>query len=166
MDLLAVGIVKSPHGVKGELMVHSFSGSTDRWPELREARFRNRTGERSCIIESVRSVHGGALLKLKGCDSREKAQGFVGCEVWVERGYACPLSAEEYYTADLCRCSVFFHSERIGAVRAVLNSGRSQFLEIVDDGGKAHVVPFTDHFIGEVDPAAGRIALKEDCIVR
>jgi 16S rRNA processing protein RimM len=166
MDLLSVGIVKAPHGVRGEIMVRSFSGSTENWKRLREAQFGNRTVRRCLKIATQRPVHGGALMKLDGCDSREQAQAMVGSEVWVKREYACNLSAGEYYTADLCGCRVFFEDEPIGAVRSVMEAGPSQLLEIVTDDGRVHLIPFTDHFIGEVDPADGRISLREDCIVR
>jgi ribosomal 30S subunit maturation factor RimM len=95
-----------------------------------------------------------------------KAQALVGEELWAGREFACPLSSGEYYTADLCRCGVFFGNERIGDVRAIVEAGRSQLLEITAADGRVLLLPFTDRFFGEVDVKAGRISLKEDDIVR
>jgi 16S rRNA processing protein RimM len=166
MDLLAIGIVKAPHGVRGELTVRSFSGSTENWKKLREASFRKGEASRIRKIESMRPVLGGALMRVEGCDTREKAQELVGSELWAERVFACPLSSGEYYTADLCKCDVFFGDERIGAVRSIMEAGPNQLLEIRSADGRTLMVPFIDRFIGEVDITACRISLKEDYIVR
>ena len=56
--------------------------------------------------------------------------------------------------------------QRIGAVRAVWDGGRSQLLEVAAPDGKTHLVPFLEHFIREVDLSKGRIALREAEIVR
>jgi 16S rRNA processing protein RimM len=166
MDLLAIGIVKAPHGVKGEVMVHSFSGSVEKWDRLREASFRKANIRRVLRIVSLRPVPGGALMKVEGFDTPEEAREIAGSELWVDREYASPLEAGEFHTADLCRCSVFFGEERIGAVRSICDAGSSQLLEIRAADGRIFLVPFIDHFIGEVDVEAGRISLREDYIIR
>jgi 16S rRNA processing protein RimM len=166
MDLLAIGIVRAPHGVKGELRVQSYSGSVENWGGLREVCFRKGMASRTRRIVSLRPAAGGALLWVEGCDTREKAQALVGEELWAEREFACTLSAGEYYTADLCRCGVFWGDERIGDVRSVVDAGPHQLLEIAMADGRALLIPFIERFFGEVDVKAGRISLKEEDIIR
>jgi 16S rRNA processing protein RimM len=165
-DLLAVGVVTSTYGVGGELKVKSFSGETGHLVALREVVFRKRGVGRLLRIESVRPRPLGAIVKIAGIDAPETARALVGWEMWVPRSKAAKLSDGEYYMADLCRCAVWFGEERIGNVRAVLDAGASQMLEIENGGGRVFLVPFTDHFIGEVNPEQGRIFLKEDEIAR
>jgi ribosomal 30S subunit maturation factor RimM len=58
MDLLAIGVVRSPHGVKGELRVQSYSGSVENWSGLREACFRKGKAGRIRVIVSLRPSSG------------------------------------------------------------------------------------------------------------
>ena len=84
----------------------------------------------------------------------------------MPRPQAARLLDGEYYAADLCRCRLWFGEEEIGSVRSVWDGGPSQLLEVQGKAGRTFLVPFTDHFIGDVDLATGKIFLKEDEIVR
>ena len=54
----------------------------------------------------------------------------------------------------------------MGAIRSVWEGGPAQLLEVVGKEGKTWLVPFSEHFIGDVDLEAGKISLKEDEIIR
>jgi len=164
--LLAVGVIVGTSGVHGELKSKSFSGGPYRLESLDEAVFRKGAREKKLRIESARQHPRGIVLKLVGLDTPEAARGLVGYEIWVPREHAARLGEGEYYTADLCKCSVWFGSELIGAVRSVCEGGTNQLLEVENRLGKVFLVPFTDHFVGKVDVVAGRICLLEDEIVR
>ena len=90
----------------------------------------------------------------------------MGSEIWVPRAAASPLSNGEYYAADLCRCRLWFGEEEVGAVRSVWDGGPSQLLEVVGKEGRTFLVPFSEHFVGDVDLEAGTIRLKDDEIIR
>jgi 16S rRNA processing protein RimM len=165
-DLLAVGVVRAAHGVKGELAVKCFSGDVERFDGLRDAVLRKGDAERIVKIESTRSVSAGILILVEGIDTREKALRLVGFELWVGRGYAVPLSEGEYYEADLCRCSVHRKGELIGRVKSVRDAGPNQLLEVAGVEGATFLVPFIDRFIGDVDVRSGRIELREEYIIR
>jgi 16S rRNA processing protein RimM len=163
---MAVGVVTGTHGVSGWLKVRSYSDQSDHLVALHEALFRKGVAERVMPLESVRAMPHGVLLKIQGVDTPERARGLVGNEIWVPRAQASRLLEGEYYVADLCRCSVWFGEEEIGSVRSVWEGGPSQLLEVLGREGKTHLVPFIDHFVGEVDIGKGRIFLREDEIVR
>lgn len=164
--MLAVGVVTATHGLAGEVRSTSFSGEPGRFQAIREAVFRSGKGERVLRIETARPHPRGVILKIAGIDTPEQARAIVGSEIWIPRGMAGTLGEGEYYTADLCTCRLWFGNELIGDVRSVWEGGPAQLLEIVAPSGKTFLVPFIDHFIGDVDIAGGRIFLKEDEIVR
>jgi 16S rRNA processing protein RimM len=99
-------------------------------------------------------------------DTPEKARALVGSELWVPRAKAARLLPGEFYMADLCRCRLWLGGEEVGPVRSVWDGGPAALLEVEGKGGRVFLVPFTEHFVGEVDPAAGRIELKDAEIVR
>lgn len=164
--LLAVGVISSTHGVAGELKVKSYSGEHRHLLGLREAVLRKGGAERTVTFERVRRQDPGVIVKVEGLDTPEKARTLVGWEIWVARALAAPLGHAEYYAADLCRCRLWFGEEDVGAVRSVWEGGPAQLLEVVGKAGKTFLVPFSDHFIGDVDLANGKISLKEDEIIR
>jgi 16S rRNA processing protein RimM len=164
--MLAVGVVTATHGVTGELKIKSLSGQVDHLLAIREALFRKSGMEKRLRIESSRPQVAGIIAKVEGLETPETARRLVGCELWVPRPLAAPLDFGEYYASDLCRCRLWFKEREIGVVKSVWDGGSAQLLEIRGNDGRTFLVPFTDHFIGEVDLAAGRMVLKVDEIVR
>lgn len=165
MEMLAVGVVTAAHGLKGEVTVRSFSGVTAHLGRLRAVLLRRGTDERRATVQSVRAKPPHAVMKLVGVDSPEKAGELRGFEIWVPRAEAAPLEGGEFYAVDLCRCALYAGAEMLGRVRAVVEAGSSQLLEVEDARGRTFLVPFTDHFVGEVDVAGGRVELRDRGIV-
>jgi 16S rRNA processing protein RimM len=165
-ETLAVGVISSTHGVGGELKVKSYSGEIGHLLTLRSIILKRGQVETPVELEWVRRQDPGVIVKVAGLDTPEKARTLVGSEIWVPRAAAAPLSEQEYYAADLCRCRLWFGEEEVGVVRSVWEGGPAQLLEVVGREGKIWLVPFSEHFIGDVDLSAGTIRLKDDEIIR
>jgi len=165
-ELLAVGVITSTYGIAGELKVRSLSGEAGHLLGLRDALLRKAAGERPVTFVHVRRHGAGVIVRVEGLETPEKARVLVGFEIWVPRELAAPLARNEYYAADLCRCALWFGDEEIGKVRSVWEGGPAQLLEVVSREGKTFLVPFSEHFIGEVDVGRGTIRLTEDEIIR
>jgi 16S rRNA processing protein RimM len=166
MERLAVGAVRTAHGTAGEVRVKSFSGETEHLLRLAEVTLRRGGVERTVAIEACRTALPDVLVKFAGIDDREAAQKLRGWELWVERSRAAPLAAGEYYATDLRGCGLFVGAERVGSVTGVCDAGRAPLLEVRTGDGRTVMVPFTDHFVGEVDVAAGRVELRDAEVVR
>jgi 16S rRNA processing protein RimM len=166
MERLAVGAVRAAHGTAGEVRVKSFSGETGHLLRLTEVTLRRGEVERTVAVEASRPATPDVLVKFAGVDDREAAQALAGWELWVDRSRAAPLAAGEHYAVDLCRCGVFFGAERVGVVTGVCETGHAQLLEVRTGDGRTVMVPFTDHFVGDVDVAAGRVELRDAEVVR
>ena len=165
MEMLAVGVVTATHGLKGELTVRSFSGRIDHLGRLRGVLLRRGAEERRVTVLSVRAKPPHAVMKLEGVDSPEKAQGFSGLRDLgsalrggapggrgVLRGGPVPVQPVLRAGAPGQR-----PLGRGCGLLADARGGRA--------GGKAFLVPFIDHFVGEVDVQGGRIELRERGIV-
>jgi len=165
-ELLTVGIVTGTHGVGGELKVKSYSGFSDHILVLRTALFRKGEAEKELQLQSVRPQPPGVIVKISGIETPEQARRFVGYEIWVPRPQAARLLEGEYYAADLCLCSVWFGEEEIGSVRSVLEGASADLLEVQGKAGRTFLVPFSDHFIGDVELEKRKIYLRGDELVR
>lgn len=165
-EMLAVGVITGTHGLAGEVKGKCFSGEQAHFSFIKEAVFRNGKKERTLRIESARPHPHGVVLKIAGVDTPEDARSLIGAEIWVPRRLAASLGDGEYYAADLCSCRVWFGEELIGEVRSIWDGGPAQLLEVATPSGKTFLVPFIDHFVGDVDIGGGKISLREDEIVR
>lgn len=151
------------HGLRGHVKVRSLSGEAAHFLGLREVRLRRGGQEvRHAVVEEASAGGGTVRVKLAGVDTPEQAQDLIGCELWVDRAQAAPLSPGEYYLADLVGCRVLGPNGPVGTVASVVGTGASDLLEIRGEDGRFFFVPFRDPFVGEVDVEAATVRLTED----
>lgn len=158
-DRLAVGRVQRTHGTAGYVRVQSYSGETGHLAGLRAVHLEPGSVERA--VEDVQVVSGGVLLKLQGVDRKEDAEKLRGTVIWVERAFAAPLGAGEFYAADLCGCEVRRAGLVIGTVLSTVDGGATDLLEVRGTGGDTFLVPFVDEFVGEVSVERRFLELRE-----
>ncbi len=159
--LLAVGRVRTSHGLKGHLKIKSLSGEVEHLLGLKSVHLGFPDKLTLFQVQEVRRGVGTVLLKLEGIEDRESAAGYRGQFVWVDRRFACVLREQEYYVADLEGCRLFQGDNLIGRVVAVPEGGAGDFLEVETPEEKRLIVPFSKHFVGTVDIAERRIELTE-----
>lgn len=161
-ELLAVGQIKTSHGLKGYLKVKSLSGEFEHLLKLKKVYIGDVGKLAAFEVEDVRAVAGAALLKLVGIDHREAGEAFRGQIVWVDRRDASALGEEEYYVADLQGCRVYQSNSLIGRVVSVPEGNGGEFLEVESLTGERLIIPFSKHFVGEVAVGDRRIDLTEE----
>ena len=159
MDQIAIGKIRTSHGVKGYLKVLSFSGETEHFLDLKEIVLKNKFKEKSFTVEHVRPAGDSVLMKLKGIESPEVGKSYNGWEIWVPTDSAAPLKAEEYYLRDLIGCEIVSSGVILGSITGIGESSISEMLEVKTDSG-IYIVPFIDEFIGEVNIVSRKIELK------
>ncbi len=160
-DELVIGRVRKPHGVHGELKVESLSGEYSHFKRLIALTLVRGDERCSIAIRRVRIAHGVALVSLQGVDSPEEAKRWSGWDVVASRANAAPLGQGEYYYADLVGLSVIVKGSPMGVVANVLDGGPWPLLEVSIEDGTTRIVPFTDHFVGELDLRASTLELLD-----
>ncbi len=163
---LAIGTIRTSHGVSGFLKVRSLSGEVGHFSRLETVYIGSQAAPIPFEVEQVAPSKGGdVLLKLKGIDTPEDARRLSGKDIWADRGEAAPLKEGEYYLADLAGCRILSRGAEVGRVKAVIEGGSADLLEVVDAEGRTFLVPFLDRFVGEVDVQQGTIELKEESLL-
>ena len=162
-EFLAIGSVRTSHGVKGLLKVRSFSGETDHFFDLKEVTLKDKRGrERNFAVERVAQNGKELLMKLRGIDTPELGKTFSGWEIWVPREKAAPCEEGEFYYADLVGCRLYHGDKTLGTVKALTEGGGGTLLEIKRaEGGDNFFVPFRKEFIGQVDVTEKTVELLE-----
>jgi 16S rRNA processing protein RimM len=166
METLAIGVVRTSYGVRGEMKIRSLSGERTHFLKLDTAVLKKGRQQEQFEVERAREHGQDVVMKFKGIETPERARDFATWEVWVPRDRAAPLRSAEFYIADLCRCRLTRNGETVGPVRAVCEGGATELLEVELSDGRTVLVPFVDEYIGPVDLAAGTIELLVDWVLQ
>ncbi len=165
-EKLAVGRIVTTHGLGGEVKVKSFSGETEHFRTIKEIEIHGKTGVFTKRIESIKFTGKGVVLKFEGCDTVTEAQKITGGTLWAERMYCAPLGDNEYYTADLCGCSVTCRGKEYGTVVHVVAGVQADLLEVEGRDGTYRYLPCMDVFISKMDLEEMNIELRDDWIMQ
>ena len=122
---------------------------------LRAARHRGRPQLRRPLL---RPIPGAFAARLTGVATREEAEALKGTRLYAPRDRLPPLADDEFYHADLIGLAVVdTGGAPLGTVRAVLDHGAGDILEIARPGAPDLLLPFTRAAVPTVDLAARRI---------
>lgn len=159
-DLLATGLLKSSHGIRGEIKVHSYSDEYAHFFKLEKLLLRNNDGrERTCLVEGFRMNGDELLVKLQGIDSPEATKTLAGWEIWIPRNLAAKLGDGEVYVKDLCACSLTADGQVVAKVVSAIDGPQALLLEVETPDARRYLVPYMAQYVGAVDLKSGTIEL-------
>jgi 16S rRNA processing protein RimM len=152
---VCVGAIAGAFGVRGEVRLKSFCADPAAiatygplWTE---------DGGRSFAISLTGSVPQGFSARLSGVAGREAAEALRGVRLYADRARLPATGEDEFYHADLIGLPVQdTGGEVLGRVRAVMNHGASDILEVEGPGGVI-LLPFTHAVVPTVDLGRGVI---------
>ncbi|NWF62880.1 MAG: 16S rRNA processing protein RimM [Chloroflexi bacterium] len=137
---LAIGYLRRPHGVVGEIIMDLH---TD-FPERIKAGRKVYVGEayETFTIASARPYGNGLLVKLGGFDSPETVGRFRNQWMYVKSSEVPALPEGRYYKHDLIGLTVMTEAgEKLGMLNEVLETGANDVYVIVKEDGKEILLP-------------------------
>lgn len=155
-DMVCVGAIAGSFGVRGEVRLKSFCADPaaigDYGPLADEA-------GRSYTVKITGAVKGGFAARLGTVTTKEQADSLKGIRLYAHRDALPSLPDDEFYHADLIGLEVIDTGGAVlGRVKAVLNHGASDLLEVAGPNLKTPVLlPFTRSFVPTVDLTAGKL---------
>ena len=156
-DRVCVGAIGGAFGVKGQVRLKSFTAHPEDIATYAPLETEDGSMEFSVQIEGA--ITNGLAARLSGISTKEQADALRGIRLFVPRTRLPALPDDEFYHTDLIGLVVVdTGGTALGRVKAVLNHGAGDLLEIHGPGLKATVLlPFTQQAVPTVDLAAGRI---------
>lgn len=155
--LTCVGAIAGGFGVQGEVRLKSFCADPAAIADY--APLTSEDG-RSFGVRIVRAIPGAFAVRLTGVATREEAEALKGTRLYAPRDRLPPLGEDEYYHADLIGLAVVDTGGGVlGTVRAVLDHGAGDILEVAQPGKAELLVPFTRAAVPTVDIAGRRIVV-------
>lgn len=159
--MIALGIIRKPHGVRGEASVEPWTNDAQRFDEVKRVTLvsPDETSTREATIASVR-VHGGrVLLAFEGIESPEDVRLFASWTIEIPDEEARKLDADEYFLHDLVGVLlVDAEGNARGEVIDAYEGGGGVLLK-VRHGGSEFEVPFAAGICTSIDVGAKRIVV-------
>lgn len=168
-QLLVVGRLGAPFGVKGWIHVQSFTEPEENIQDYVSwyISVNKQTPEQDVFMFQpdswklyeqviIKHQHGGMIAKIAGIEDRTQAGLYTGRIVAVSKQALPALSDNEYYWSDLIGLRVEnLESQSLGVVDSLVNFGASDMLVVKNPemtAVKARYIPFVmGDFIKEVD---------------
>jgi 16S rRNA processing protein RimM len=162
---LTVGVVRKPHGIRGELAVRLESDKPEHvfvpGRKLRVADAAGRPGARELTVERVRPFKDGILLKAEEHGGRDMAlEALRGCELLVAADSVAPLGEGEVFSHDLVGMQVGAGEQDVGVVVDVIDVPAGQLLSVRRPDGSDVLIPLIAEVVKRLDSAARRVEIE------
>ena len=150
-EFLAVGLLRKPHGVHGEMVMSVW---TD-FPERLEPGLKVFVGEehRDLNIRSVRWHRQDLLISFQEYSNPEEIGVLRNQVLFVHRDAIPPLEEDEYYYHELIGLQVvqLESGKVIGIITDILETGANDVFVIRGENGQEILIPDIDEVISEID---------------
>jgi 16S rRNA processing protein RimM len=155
-DRVCLGAVSGAFGVNGDVRLKSFCANPAAIGDY--GALTSEDGKSSFEISALKPIKAGFSARLSGIATRDQAEGLKGTRLYAPRDVLPDLPDDEYYHADLIGLlALDTGGAEIGRVKAVVNHGADDLLEIHVAGGGTALVPFLQAIVPTVDIAGGRL---------
>jgi 16S rRNA processing protein RimM len=149
---VCVGRIAGAHGIKGEVMIESFTQRPETLAGLQGLALG--AGGAPLRIVAARPHKRGLIARLDGVADRSAAETHKGVRLFVPRA-ALGQAREGIFHADLIGMAVADSTGApLGMVAGVANYGGGDLLEIALSAGGTALVPFTRQAVPVVDEKA------------
>lgn len=161
-DLVVVGRLARPHGLRGEMSVEVLTDFPERFvPGLvLVAAEAGGARRRELVVETVRPGGERLLIAFEGVSTRSDAEALRGLDLAVPKGREAPRPEGFVYHFDLQGCRVVDRAGReLGVVTDLSEVGGRHLLEVLTPVG-AREVPFVEPIVLSVD-LPGRLVVLD-----
>lgn len=161
--MIAVGVIRRPHGIRGEASVEPWTDSVDRFGELHRVTLvsPDESSTREAEIESFRPHGGRALIKFAGIERPEDLQTLQNWTVEIPEDEARELDEDEYFLHDLVGLTLVDATGRErGVVIEAYEGGGGVLLNVKRPDGSKYEVPFATEICTEIDLGQKRIRVQ------
>ena len=161
-DLVMIGEVVKPHGIRGEIKVYLFSEKPRNFKQYKEIYLQGPAGGSIEVFKVVESREQGklAILQLENIGTREAAEDLQGSDVLISKADLPVLDSDEYYWQQLNGLMVVTEAgQEIGTVTKLFNTAAHDIMVVI---GLDHefMIPVQGEIIKDIDEQGGKIIIS------
>lgn len=160
-DLLLIGYVAGPFGVRGQLKIKALTDRPDHIARHVRTLLIGKDRAEFTLKRLAEHKPGILIADLQGVASREAAEELRGAEIYIPAAQAAPLDPDEFFLHDLPGLAAWTEDgQEIGKVREVLETGAGEILVIARPGQPDALVPVVRDFIAQLDIPGGKVVIR------
>lgn len=157
-NLLRVGVITSPHGVRGEVKVFPTTDDMNRFKKLKTVMLDTGKEHKTLTIEQVKFFKNMTILKFKGYDNINDVETWRQKDLLITRDQAVKLNPDENFIVDLIGLQVVTdEGEKLGVMQDVLQTGANDVYVVKMESGKEVLLPAIKDCILRVDLEKGEM---------
>lgn len=151
-QLLQVGVISSPHGVRGEVKVFPTTDDANRFKKLKKVILDTGMEKKELEIQGVKFFKQFVILKFKGIDNINDIEKYKGKSLYVTRENAVKLRKDEYFIADLIDMQVVLEDGTLlGILTDVMKTGANDVYCVESEKYGEVLLPAIGECILDVD---------------
>lgn len=162
LDLIIIGKISSPYGIKGWVKIYSHTDPIDNILSYNPWWIHNKGEWLSMDVVEGR-IHGKNIVAhIESIDDRDSAEAIKACDIAIERKQMAQPEPGEFYWIDLIGLKVINEQgQQLGVVDHLFETGANDVLVVTGD--KERLIPYVmDEVVKEVNLSAGTILVDWD----
>lgn len=141
-ELILVGKITSPHGIKGEVKIASY---TENPIDIFKYSLKLHDATKLHIAKYKPASQNIFICRLDDINNRTEAEKFTNIEIFAQRDEFPKAQEHEFYIHDLINMKVIDTTgKEIGTVMGVYNFGAGDIIEIKFNNDKIEMFGFSD----------------------
>ena len=145
-DLIYIGEIIKPHGVRGYLKFFLYNEKSDILLDNQVIYLENEVNKLKLEIEDINFVSSIQLIKFIDIDNREEASKYRKFKIALPKNNF-KQDDDSLYLFDFIACDFYFDEEHIGLVKDVVTFSGNDLLLVQSKDGKEHYVPINKKLI-------------------
>ena len=152
VDYLRVGVITSPHGLRGDVKVFPTTDDVNRFKKLKKAYIDTGKEKMPVTVEQARFFKNMVILKFKEMNRIEDCEPFRNKDILITRDQAVKLNPDENFIADLIGMTAVSDDETLkGTLTDVIETGANDVYVIALEDGRELLLPAIKECILKVD---------------
>ncbi|MCE5287219.1 MAG: ribosome maturation factor RimM [Pelosinus sp.] len=157
-DLVAIGKIVAPHGVRGDVRIMPLTDFPERFRKLKETFLADGT---NLAVEGVKYHKQFVLLKFRGLDSMNAVEHLRNQILHVQEQDLVGLPEGQYYHFQIIGLSVYNEAdELLGTITDILATGSNDVYVAETAGQKSIMIPALKEVVKTIDLANKKMIVK------
>lgn len=150
-DLVRIGVITSPHGIRGEVNVYPTTDTLERFRTVKKLQVERKGNYEEMEITSVKYFKNMVILKLSGIPDRNASETYREANLWIEKKDS-PCKPGQYFVGDILGMEVQRENgTKLGIVSDVLETKANDIFEVTREDGKKVLLPVVSSCILSVN---------------
>ncbi len=161
-ELVLLGRVTKPHGIRGEVKVFPYSGEPEGLLQYKEVLLSadQNSSPLRYRVQRTRVQKKSVLFQLENCTSRNQAEELKDFEMYVEEDQLPELGEDDYYLRELeGRLMITEQGQVIGQIHGIMLCSGQNIARVRSEKGEQYLIPLVPQFIVSIEEDEVRVSL-------